>query len=140
VSAPEHRVNVVTYASRPFHAAQRINTSSAEHVGGFARVFAHSPSDIDAEFRAANRGHLRASRGAGNWLWKRYLVNRHLRELESEEWLFYCDAGAYFVDSIGPLVAHASEFQLSSQRLGGFSLWRASEATLARRTATTGRS
>jgi hypothetical protein len=156
------RVNLVSYATRPFEAAQRLNTSSAEQIGGFARISAHSPRDIDADFCAANHKLLRASRGGGHWLWKPYLINRHLRELDADEWLFYCDAGAYFVHSVAPLVEHAlehelgvvvfelephlieqewtkrdafvllgadaSEFRCSPQRLGGFSLWRASDA------------
>lgn len=156
------RIRVVNYASAAFRQAQKLNCETALAVGGADRVFAHSPRDLDPAFRAANRKTLRVVTGAGLWLWKPYLISRHLNDLGRDEWLFYCDAGSYFVNPLSSLVEHALEHELdvvvfeleagrlerewtkrdvliefgcdteeireSRQRIGGFSLWRRTDA------------
>ena len=77
-------------------------------MGGVDRVFSHSPKAIDNEFRRANAATLGMTRGAGYWLWKPYLITRHLAELGANDWLFYCDSGAFLLASPALLVEHAA--------------------------------
>jgi hypothetical protein len=112
MGATHDTVRLVNFATRPFRKAQRLNTASAKHIGGFERIFEHSLNDVDHGFATENRELLRADRGAGYWLWKPYFVNRHLRELRDREWLFYCDAGARFINPVAPLVTHALDHSM----------------------------
>ena len=122
------KVRLITYASRAFRHVQRLNSRSARRAGGFDRCFAHGPGDIDRDFRARHADILSAARGDGYWLWKPYLIQRHLNQLEPDEWLMYCDAGAVFVQPPTALVEHAAAhdsdvlvFELEPFRLE--SLW-----------------
>src|SRR5262245_10922235 len=87
-------VNVLlNYANERFAQVQRRNCETGLAVGGFDRVQAYGPADIDPEFAAKNRHILSQPRGNGYWLWKPYFIARTLESLEHGDWLFYCDAG-----------------------------------------------
>lgn len=151
---------LLNYANNNFLRAQKRNTRSGWKVAGFDAVISRGPEDIDAKFWKENEQILSQEKGGGLWLWKPYWILRTLSEMADGEWLFYCDAGAYFIQPIAPLVAHLSQhpqdvypFELyglteavwtkpevleaiaphkpdiwqSSQRLGGFHLWKATD-------------
>lgn len=157
------KVNLLNYADHNFRTSQRQNSRTGLSVGGFGRVLSYGPKDIDRNFYAKNKAILDVPRGNGLWLWKPYFIHRTLQELPNGDWLFYCDAGSYFIHSISPLIelaeatgsdiltfadehperkfskrdafvllnADQSEITDTPQRLGGFSLWRKSETSLA---------
>lgn len=77
-------------------------------MGGVDRVISVGPADIARDFALTHRSLLQAPKGNGYWLWKPYFIHRTLLELPENEWLFYCDAGSYFVSSIRPLLAVAA--------------------------------
>lgn len=100
-------ITLLNYANRAYRSSQRRNSRTGKTVGGFDRVLSFSPADIDPAFRTAHRGILNRVRGNGYWLWKPYLIHRTLPGMPTGDWLFYCDAGAYFVHSVRPLIERA---------------------------------
>ncbi len=94
---------LVTYADEPFAAYQSINALTGR-LFGFDVCHLYGPADIDADFRRRNAKPLSATRGAGYWLWKPYLVAKTLAELDEGDVLFYADAAMHFVNPIDPMV------------------------------------
>jgi hypothetical protein len=98
----------ISYANTQFRGSQKLLQATADRVGGIDRIFAHSPRSLDAEFRRLNKKILKEPRGAGYWLWKPYIINRHLQQLGDDDWLFYCDSAAFLVESPAVLVEHVA--------------------------------
>jgi len=95
---------LMNYASGHFLDWQELNSLSGMHIGLFDKVISYAQEDIDRGFFEKNRGILTQPKGNGYWLWKPYFIQRTLERLEEGDFLFYCDAGAYFIASIEPLV------------------------------------
>lgn len=108
-------VTLLTYADdrfgdpsgRTFLAAQQRCLASGLAPGGCDAVVGVGPGSLDAEFTQRNAEHFKRPRGAGYFVWKPYVVRRQLEALADGEWLFWCDAGAYLIAPIDPLVAWA---------------------------------
>lgn len=94
----------VNYADEKFVKQQKLNTKTAYHRGKVDRVIEYSPNDIDVDFYRLNSRIFSNSRGAGLWLWKPYIINKAMGEINEGDYLFYCDSGAYFVGDIHKLV------------------------------------
>ena len=71
---------LVNYADQGFFEAQKLNTTTGLVVGGLDRAVSYKRSDLDSEFCTRNREILEKRIGAGNWLWKPYIVVKALRE------------------------------------------------------------
>ncbi|MCB9090532.1 MAG: hypothetical protein H6628_19740 [Calditrichae bacterium] len=95
---------LINFANGFFAKSQQLNTRTALEVGGFDKALSYTPKDIDRVFYQDNRRILSRSKGAGYWLWKPYFIRHTLDTLREDDFLFYCDAGAYFIDSIDGLV------------------------------------
>jgi hypothetical protein len=83
---------------------RNLNSRSARLFGGFDQIYSFSTSDIDPEFRAQHDKILSQKRGAGYWLWKPYFINKVYQELNEGDYLFYCDAGALFINNVRHLI------------------------------------
>lgn len=85
-------IHVITYSEGPFKGMERI-LGARVALNGFKSFTALNLTDIDEEFRAQNFDTLEMSRGAGYWLWKPYLIIKHLDLLQDGEALLYMDSG-----------------------------------------------
>jgi hypothetical protein len=93
---------LLNYAHLNHYYSQKRQTESAR-IGGFDQVFQCSFEDIDGKFYEKNKSTLDMQKGAGCWLWKPYLILKHLKNLTENDFLFYLDSGALFIDRIDPL-------------------------------------
>jgi hypothetical protein len=109
---------VANYADEHFAAQQRYNSMTALKAGHCDAVFSFGPQDIPASYREAHRDVFRHSRGAGLWLGKPYVIREALRRLAAGDYLFYCDAGAFFVDDIRLLIPAMEARGLSVMTFG----------------------
>lgn len=107
------KVVLINYANHAFRSSQKRNIATAKATGGFNEIIAYGPKDINAEFLGINQEILRQGKGNGFWLWKPYFVLRTLEKLSENDWLFYCDAGSYFLHPISPLIVLAEEQDLA---------------------------
>ena len=94
-----HQTVFINFADQGFEKAQHLSTWSAKKLGKFDRVIEYAPSDIDRNFFDANRCILEIKRGAGEWLWKPYFILKTLEEMDTGDFLFYCDSGALILRS-----------------------------------------
>ncbi len=95
----------INYSDKRFKNKQRFSALMAKLIGGFDKVIAYSPSDIDELYYEKNKKILECERGGGYWLWKPYLINKTLKNMKDGDYLFYCDSGAFFIGSVNELIS-----------------------------------
>ncbi len=98
------KIVIVNYANSLYYDAQKLNSKSGLEFGEFDSVFSYSPKDIGKDFLDENRKILKQVKGNGYWLWKPYFIKKTLEKLNYGDYLFYCDSGSYFIDSIKNLI------------------------------------
>ncbi len=97
-------IAAVTCADERYQEAMDFQAGTARKKGGADRVFQYRISDMEPEFYEKNKEILSQPRGKGYWLWKPYFINRALKELREGDYLVYCDAGIYYVNSVKWLI------------------------------------
>ncbi len=102
---------LINYSDCSFLRQQQFNSKTGKKYGGFDKIISFSPEDIDSDFRKKNESILVSKRGAGSWLWKPYFIYKTLMDMKLDDYLFYCDSGAYFVKSIDHLISFAEAKQ-----------------------------
>ncbi|OHD78134.1 MAG: hypothetical protein A2023_04840 [Sulfuricurvum sp. GWF2_44_89] len=100
---------LVNFANDAFKGKQQQQNETALKIGGFDQIFSFSLNDIDQIFFEENKETLSQPRGSGYWLWKPYFILKVLQTLKEDDYLFYCDSGAYFVDTIDSLITLQKE-------------------------------
>ncbi len=103
---------LINYANHRFKCSQKLNTKTGLKYGGFDKVITYSHEDIEKDFYEQNKKILGQRRGNGYWLWKPYFIKKTLEQLNPGDFLFYCDAGAYFINPIDPLIEISLEHNL----------------------------
>ena len=96
---------LLNYAANGYMNAQRQNSNSGTLKGGFDRVQECGVTHMDINFITKNTRILRHERGAGYWLWKPYIILKYLKTLNEGDYLFYCDSGSVFINSVDHLIA-----------------------------------
>jgi hypothetical protein len=97
---------LVNYADRGFYEAQKLNRTTGLLVGGLERAVCYTRGDLDTDFAERNRAILDKPIGAGNWLWKPYVVMKALNEeLGEGDVFFYTDSGCHFMSKAEPAIA-----------------------------------
>ena len=66
-------------------------------------------TDIDPQFVKDNKHILELPRGGGYWLWKSYIINKTLEELNENDLLFYMDSKYYFLSDFTGLYQNIME-------------------------------
>lgn len=96
---------LINFADNRFKLTQRFNSETGLKVAKFDCVFSYGIKDIDKNFYNKNQKILDFRRGAGYWLWKPYFILKTLEEnADFGDYIFYCDSGAYFLNSIAFLI------------------------------------
>ncbi len=108
---PNNNLFLMNYADENFSKAQFKNSRSALKNGGFCKVFSYSPADIDRDFINRNDQILSQKTGNGYWLWKPYLIKKTLEQIDFGTYLFYCDSGSYFKNSIVKIISAIDQNQ-----------------------------
>jgi hypothetical protein len=96
---------LINYANDLFRKSQKINSRTGKEFDLFTKVISYHPNNIDADFRKKNIEILEQIRGNGYWLWKPYFIKKTLDDLNWGDFLFYCDSGSYFINSIQDLIS-----------------------------------
>jgi hypothetical protein len=86
--------HLITFATPSHKSAALRLAESAKRVGGFNRSFIYGMDALDPVFRQHNKRILSESRGAGYWIWKPYIILRHLfyEATSAEHVVCYSDA------------------------------------------------
>lgn len=115
----------INYANDRFMKAQKLNTWSMLHKGKVDKVIEYNPSMLSPEFVSKNQRVLSQKRGGGYWIWKPYILQQALNEINNNDYLFYCDSGAVVIDSVSKLVDALEESRqdVMTFELGPEKLW-----------------
>lgn len=109
----------MSFATRAFRPSQlRLVRSALAH--GIDAALSYGPADIEGtDFWRHHRDILDNPQGAGNWLWKPFLIRETLRRLPDGDVLMYSDAGVEVVGDVGPLVALLADQRVALFRMPG---------------------
>src|SRR6185437_203414 len=66
-------------------------------------IIVFEKKDIDPTFVAENINILQQPRGGGYWLWKSYIINKVLHQINEGDYVFYIDAKYYFLENFTKL-------------------------------------
>lgn len=105
-------IYVINYADKNFEYTRKFNTKTAYSKGKADKVIEYSPEDIDTDFKNKNSNIFSYKRGAGLWIWKPYIIIKTLEKMNEGEYLFYCDAGSFFVNKINHLIKTMESYKL----------------------------
>lgn len=94
----------VCYADEVYQSSIKYNVRNAYKKGKFDKVYAYNRESLDKEFVRENERFFKFSRGGGYWIWKSYIIQKTLKELNDGDYLFYCDAGAFFIKPVDILI------------------------------------
>jgi hypothetical protein len=83
-------------------AAEICKESALQNNVDEARIY--GMHDIDKDFKQKNSEIFSAKRGPAYWIWKPYLIDRELSQMEDGEYLIYSDAGVEFVNNINHII------------------------------------
>jgi hypothetical protein len=66
-------------------------------------------SNIDSSFLENNKDIFAFSRGGGYWLWKPYIINEVLKNIEPGSFLFYIDSSYKFINNIDDIISYVDK-------------------------------
>lgn len=94
---------VINFADKTYQQQQQLNTRSAYEQGKADMVFEFHEKDITT-LKEEFPEHFKIKRGYGLWFWKPFLILKAMEKLNNNDYLFYCDSGAIFIDDIHKLI------------------------------------
>ena len=94
------KYHFITFATKKYLNDAKEICKSALNKGGFDTVKIYQYEDIDSIFLNKNRHIIEQPRGAGYWLWKPYIIQKHLLTIDENDILCYCDSLYLFLKNI----------------------------------------
>ncbi len=88
-------IHLITFGDSGFAETKKRLCSQAESLGWFDTITAYSPDDLDVDFKEQFKHILELPRGGGYWIWKPYIIHKHLEKINDGDILIYLDAGCY---------------------------------------------
>ena len=88
-------IHFITYGDSGFEETKKRLCSQAKSLGWFDTITAYSPDDLDDDFKERFKNILELPRGGGYWIWKPYIIHKHLDKIKEGDILIYLDAGCY---------------------------------------------
>jgi hypothetical protein len=84
----------VSYGDQNFSNSIKRIRNEAENMGIFSSINIYDSNNIyDEVFKTQFNYVLNRSKGSGYWIWKYYLIQKKLQEIEENDFIVYCDAG-----------------------------------------------
>lgn len=97
-------LQLVTFSTPNFNVSKHRLLKSA-HAHGIKNTFAYSQKDFKKTiFYKEHQAIAAQPRGAGYWLWKPYYILEHLKKMQENDILIYCDSGVDIISSLDPLI------------------------------------
>ena len=96
-------INYSKEALKGFGKAQHLNSKNAKKWGA-DKVVEYTFRDIDEEYKRNNAELFSRPRGAGYWVWKSYIIDNALAQVEDGDYVVYTDSGTAFINKIDCLI------------------------------------
>lgn len=88
------KIYLVTYGDNGFYLSKKHLEYLAINSGLFDRVISLGPKDLDSKFKKKYKKILHQPKGGGFWLWKFEIIKTLLSQINENDIVIYCDAGA----------------------------------------------
>lgn len=112
-------IYIINYANEKFKSHQKRLTKSIKKIDKKYIVLEYGPESIDENFAVKYEDILSEEKGGGYWLWKPYLIKKTLEESNDNDYIFYCDSGAFVINKLELLV---NDLNKANQDIMGFEL------------------
>jgi len=86
-------IHLITYGNNYYNNSKKRLYNEALSSGWFNTITLYGPEDLDDEFTLNFKDILRQQKGGGYWIWKPYIIKKHLDKLQDNDILIYLDAG-----------------------------------------------
>ena len=94
------KYHFITFATANYLKDAQEICDSALNKGCFDTIKIYNYNDIEQSFLNKNKHILTLSKGAGYWLWKPYIIQKRLLEIDDGDVLCYCDSSYLFLNNI----------------------------------------
>jgi hypothetical protein len=101
------QTHLICYSDDQMTISQQLCTRSAREVGKIDHTYALGPHAIDPGFTRLHKDILTADQrggGKGFWLWKPYIVQQAIENMNDGDILIYCDSGIEWVNDVNHLL------------------------------------
>jgi hypothetical protein len=88
-------IHLITYGDNKYSESKKRIYNQAKSLGWFDTITLYSPEDLDEEFKDNFKDILELPRGGGYWIWKPYIIKKHMDMISDNDILIYIDAGCY---------------------------------------------
>ena len=88
-------IHFITYGDSMYNETKQRLYNQASNLGWFDKITSYGPEDLDEEFKEKFKEILALPRGGGYWIWKPYIINKHMQMIKDDDILIYLDAGCY---------------------------------------------
>ena len=88
------KIYLLTYGDNGFYLSKKHLEYLAINSGLFDRVISLGPKDLDNKFKKKYKKILHQPKGGGFWLWKFEIIKTLLSQINENDIVIYCDAGA----------------------------------------------
>jgi hypothetical protein len=88
-------IHFITYGDSIYEETKQRLYNQASNLEWFDTITSYSPEDLDTDFKDKFKDILKLPRGGGYWIWKPYIINKHLQMIKDDDILIYLDAGCY---------------------------------------------
>jgi hypothetical protein len=88
-------IHLITFGDSKYANTKRRLYSEAVNCGWFDTIASYGTEDLDEDFKERFKNILEQHRGGGYWIWKPYIINKHLEKMEDGDILIYLDAGCH---------------------------------------------
>ena len=86
-------IHIISYGDDKYKRSKERIHAEAVATGWFDTVSVYGPDDLDDEFKSKFKNILSYKRGGGYWIWKLYIINKKISEIDEDDILIYLDAG-----------------------------------------------
>lgn len=100
---------LLTYGDNGFYLSKKHLEHLAINSGLFDKVISLGPNDLEHKFKKKYKEILQQPKGGGFWLWKFEIIKTLLSQVNENDIVIYCDAGASFNTS-KPAVNRFNEY------------------------------
>jgi len=88
-------IHFITYGDSLYEDTKKRLHNQAKNLGWFDYVTSYGPDDLEQDFKEQFKDILELPRGGGYWIWKPYIINKHMKKINDDDILIYLDAGCY---------------------------------------------
>ena len=92
-------IHLITYGDNKYEESKKRLCNKANNLGWFDTIKSYGPDDLDVNFNEQFKNILELPRGGGCSIWKPYIINKRMDEIEDNDILLYLDAGCYINSS-----------------------------------------